>query len=154
MSEVTESPDFDILDGSIEDLADLQTYDPWPEGTYETLFDWSTGKVNEASVVRFDFKLTSVLELANPEAEPPKDGSIAQISAFLINKDGTKSENGQGMVKLVAQALQETFGGTTPREVLDAAKGGKVAVTFKVRSKTKDGETNHYQKLVALVPAD
>lgn len=140
----------DILDGSIDDLADLQEYKPWPAGSYNAIFSWEVTKINDAPVVKFVFKNPEVLELADPEAEVPRENSSTSISAFLLQADGSVNENGQGLIKLVSKGLQDTFGGESPREVLDNAAGGKVAVTFKVTSRTKDGETNYYQKLVMV----
>lgn len=148
---------FDFLDNTVEDLADLPEFKPFPKGSYKFLFDWepfkSDDKENKSSGIKLKLSFQEVLELADPEATPPAEGRKLTLSLFARKRDGSKNEFGEGQIKMVASALKETFGGALVRETLDAAAGATVAVTLKTRANPKDPEAV-FNELVEFAVAD
>lgn len=149
MSEVVMSME-DLLNSSVDQLADLKEFKPLPEGSYICIFDWA--KNESPAGVKFTLTVKEVVELANPTEE-----NIAEANApdaketilFIFNtKDGKANSMGQGELKnIVNEVFQETFGGETLAETLDNAKGAEIRVVLGHRTSTKDGETKVFPKL-------
>lgn len=145
----TEEVDFDILDSTVDELADLKEFLPFPAGTYICLYEAELKAIQNKPAVISKFKLREVVELANAQHTEPAADATTDVAFILKNNDGGVNEVAQGKLKLVVTALKETFGGDTVRETLQNAKGAEVKVTFKVRTDRNDKD-KHYNDIVAL----
>lgn len=132
----------DLLAGSLDDLADMPEYKPYPAGAHRVTFHVEEKQINNKPAVEFKFKYVEALELTNPEETPPKAGDEAQVLCILTNNDGTRNEFSEGTIKMVAAALKESFPGSNVREILSAAKGAEVVIVTSIR-KGKDGRPDN-----------
>lgn len=146
----------DLLNSSVDQLADLKEFKPLPVGQYRMIFDWEK---SEAPLgVRMTLRVQEVIELADPSEENMADASAPDAKETILfaffNKDGEPNSFGQGQLKLiVSDVLAPVFGGNNTGETLNNAKGAEVIAVLAHRSNTKDGETKTYPSLKSLVLA-
>lgn len=145
MSEVN----FDLLDGSIDDLADLEAFSPIPAGTHKISIKWDTKEINGKPAVTMKMTTLETVEMASSSEEPPEAGKQADVAFLLLKDDGEPNTMGQGQLKEILSALRETFGGDTGRETMEASDGAEVMVTLKVRASKNDPDQkfNNIKKL-------
>lgn len=140
----------DLLNSSVDDLADLKEFKPLPEGSYNCIFDWN--KSENPVGVKVTLTVKDVLELADPSdenvAQANEPGAKETFLFMFYTKDGEPNSMGQGELKnMIRDVLKPVFAGDTNSETLDNAKGAEVHVVFGHRSVTKDGETKKFPKL-------
>lgn len=145
---------FDLLDESLDNLADLEKFEPFPAGSHQVELSFKTEEHNSLPVVRMGMKMVETLELANSTDVAPEPGKSVGISFFLKYKDKdtqaiVPNKVGQGQLKEILSVLKETFGGENPREIMAAAEGANVAVTLKVRPDKNDADIK-YNTLKAI----
>lgn len=103
-----------LLDGTLDDLADLPEFKPFPVGSYElSLMIEPDKKIKNVYFTKL--KIRSVVELADANAVPPEKGAESNVRSDLSN------EYGQGEFKKVLAALAAKFGGKTNRELIELA---------------------------------
>lgn len=134
---------FDLLDESLDNLADLEKFEPFPAGSHQVSIGWKEESINELPAIRLEMTMVESLELANSTDAIPEPGKKVGILFMLKYKDRQTNDIvpnkvGQGQVKEILHALRETFGGSSPREIMAASEGANVAVTLKVRPKKDD----------------
>lgn len=124
----------DILDATLDDLADLPAFEVPPAGAYHaTILSMESKKINEHPSMEIKFRLNSTLELANSADTPVADGTETSIAYMLDN------EFGQGKFKEVVAPIAEHLGVKSIREVAENVKGLEVMLVTSVRkSKTSD----------------
>lgn len=136
--------DLDLLDSTIDDLADYVGFEPVPRGDYLAIFGYEITRIgdNELPAIRANFKVTEVLQLANPEDTPPAEGKEVGILYILRNKEGKPIEFQEGLLKRdILNPLREVTGGDKISEILENGDGNVVAVTFGLKKrKTEPGE--------------
>lgn len=149
----------DLLDSSIDELADLERFTPIPAGTHKLRLEWSFPEHDTQVVVQLKLTVVETLEMANSSELVPEPGKSGNIRFPLQNKDGTPIVSaktgkpmtmGQGQLKEVVAVLQPTFGGGTLREVIDNSQGAEVVATLKVR-KSKDDPDVQFNELKAIL---
>lgn len=132
-----------LLAGTLDDLADMPEFKPYPAGVHKVIFDWEQKMINEKPAIEFKFKYVETLELVNAtEDAPPKAGDEAQNLCMLVNNDGKPNEFSQGTIKLFVAALKDQFPGANNGEILTAAKGAEIAIVTAIR-KGKDGRPDN-----------
>lgn len=136
---------FDLLDESLDNLSDLEKFEPLPAGAHLANVEFSKEDNNGLPVVVMGLTLVETLELANSTDVIPEPGKKINLKYFLRYKDKQTQEVvpnkvGQGQLKEILRVLQETAGGVSPNEVMDAANGMQVAVTLKVRNSKDDAD--------------
>lgn len=120
-----------ILDATLDDLADLPSIQLFPNGAHKVKLEF---KIDTKKVaVQMTMHYIEPLELADPKQTAPAAGDKNTIFFNLKKKDGTANEYAQGALKEVVKVLQGTFGGTSTTEVLEASKDAEVAVVTKIR---------------------
>lgn len=129
---------FDLLDGSIDELADLEAFSPIPAGTHKVSIKWDTKAINEKPAVTMKMTVLETIEMASSTEEPPEAGKEADMAFILTKDDGEPNTMGQGQLKEILSTLRETFGGDTGRETMEASDGAEVMVTLKVRASKND----------------
>jgi hypothetical protein len=120
-----------ILDATLDDLADAPSTEIFPEGAHKVSF--SSKIDNKKLQVQITFTYIEPLEISDPTAVPPALGDKNFLFISLKKKDGTANEIGQGELKNVVKALSERFPGNSTREILEAAEKAEVAVVTKVK---------------------
>ncbi len=142
-----------ILDGTLDDIADLPSFAAWPSGAYRATLKEGFKLKEINGKPAYELKLTNeeVLEISNAleQEEAPKIGDEASL-AF-----GMDSETGRGFFKEAIKPFVEALGlpsgqAGVIRAAVDSSKGLQVMVILKRTKKTVDGEEKKYQHLVKL----
>lgn len=120
------SDNFDLLDATLDDLADLPQQSPFPAGCHvATMFiSLPTPKPGKKQGVMVKFKYKESKELTDVTAVPPNPGDEALMFISLYKKDGTTNDIGQGQLKMLLKPLADAGLSGSPRELIEAAKPG------------------------------
>lgn len=105
-----------LLDATLDDLADLPSFKPFPIGAHKVLATFGTKEINGKSAITLDFKYVEVVELANPQDEEPKAGDSAN-TMFMID-----NEFGLGNFKMCATYFAEYVGSTNLRAIVEGVE--------------------------------
>ena len=138
------------LDVSLDTIPDLPTYIVPPAGAHKVRvrapkIDAEKGSINTG------FEYLEVIELADPEAPAPKEGSLLGENYRPGKENPTV---GLSRLKKHWEAVMVAQGWTTVRELLDGMEGLEVALSTKVRKyKDNDGNDAEAMQLVAIMPA-
>lgn len=127
-----------LLDETLDDLADLPQVAPFPAGAHiAQMHILPREKKPGAYLVKFTLKNT--LELSTPTDTPPKEGDQALMNVFTMKKEGGKNEFGQGQLKMLLTPIAQRMGLNRVGDILEAIKadGVEVAVVTGVQ-KSKD----------------
>lgn len=139
-----------LLDGTLDDLADLPAFKVFPEGAYTCAISIVPKKIGDISGVELKAKLETVEELADPAAtDVPAPGDETSVFYNLAN------EFAQGAFKEILKSLRSDMNldaSLSNREVMEQANGVSALVVFKVRA-DKNDPTKLYQgiKKVAII---
>lgn len=133
-----------LLDGTLDDLADMPEFKPFPPGAHRVianLVDKTAPKdqVNKHPGYELRLKLVEHMELADPE-KAMAAGTETGVLYLLDN------EMGQGQFKKFLAAIGEKFGPKSNRELIAEVKNLDMLVVTKVRS-NKD-KTQEYTDIV------
>ena len=151
MSEVNTNPDFDLLDGSVDELADLKGFEPFPEGSYKLSINWNQKEINDCPAVILKLTCVEVLELSDKTKEAPEVGKSVDIAYIYKRKDKNdpkklvRNEVAEGQLKEVLQVLQPVFTAANNRELMAASEGAEIAATLKVRADKNDPDKKYNQ---------
>jgi|AntDeeMinimDraft_6_1070357.scaffolds.fasta_scaffold07455_2 hypothetical protein len=129
---------FDLLDSSIDELADLESFSPIPAGTHRVSINWEKKEINEKPGVVLNMKVLETIEMSNSSEEPPEIGKESDILFLLKKDDGTPNTMGQGQLKEIVVALREVHGGDTIAQTMENSDGAEVVVTLKIRASKND----------------
>lgn len=131
---------FELLDETLDDLADLPQVQPFPPGAHlaKMTITVKEGKVTDGKKgppsYLASFEYINVLELTDPSRTPPNAGDKAFVNIYTRKKDGTPNEFGQGQLKLLLAPLQERLQTSNVRELLEATKAGvEVGITTGIK---------------------
>jgi len=129
--------DFDVdalLDGTLDDLADLPEFRPYIPGTHRVTYTIEKDKKLK-TVYYGKMKLLETMEQSNAEDKPLEVGAEAAIRYDLTN------DYGQGAFKKVLSIAAEKFGAKANRELIDDMKNVECLVVTKlVESKKTAGQ--------------
>lgn len=131
-----------LLDGTLDDLADLPEFKPFPAGTHRAIIKMEQKVVNNHPSIEVSLKAVETIELANTDDEPLVAGAETSVLYMLDN------EIAQGAFKKVLASLGEHFGAMSNRELIATAQNAEVLVVTKLRS-NKD-KSQMYTDIVAL----
>ena len=142
---------FDLLDENLDELADLEGFEPIPAGTFRLVINFSNETINDKPAVKLDLKVLEVLELSDSSLDADSYiGKSNNIAYILKKNDGGPNKVAQGQLKEVLSVLKETFGGDTVRDVMENSNGAEVTGTLKVRV-DKNDPTRRSNEVVAIV---
>jgi hypothetical protein len=123
----------DILDSSIDDLADLADFGVYPSGLHRVVINWEKKTVNNKPCMEMKMKLVETVELANPATDQPSNpGTESSVLFFLDN------EFGQGALKNVMKVLAGACGTTSIKDTAEASNGMEVSVAIQTKPDKKD----------------
>lgn len=122
-----------LLDATLDDLADLPSFKPFPTGAHKVSASLDFKEINKKPAVEASFIHMETLELSNPEDVPPVAGDKANTLFMLDN------EIGQGKFKAIAKIFSEALGITgSIRDVIDAVTNVECAIITTVVQDDKD----------------
>ena len=143
---------FDLLDSSVEDLAELEGFAPIPAGTHRLAIGWETKDINGKPSVILKMEVLETLEMANVSDEAPDPGKKSDVAFMLTKDNGEANTMGQGQLRAVIESLAESFGGDTTRETMEASEGAEVVATLKIRANKNDPDQK-FNNIVTLAAA-
>lgn len=147
---------FDLLDSTLDDLADLPSNEPFPAGAHAATMLLSLPKVEAGkpakSMVICKFIYKEALELSNPQTDvAPNPGDESTLFFNLKKKDGTANTYGQGQLKMCLAVLKEMgIEGASNREMIENAKAG---VDVAIVTGTQEYQGNKQMTLVKIAAA-
>ena len=142
-----------LLDANLEDLADLQKFEPLPVGSYKQRISWEIPESEEKVTVVMKLAVIECLDIPGVEEENlPAAGKEATFwmdlqkkdGSPILWKDGSANTTGQGMLKEVLLALAPVFnpeGTLTVREIISASEGAEVLTTLKIKASKQDPDS-------------
>jgi hypothetical protein len=136
-----------LLDGTLDDLADMPEFRPYPVGTHRvnaTLVNKTEKKnwVNGHPGYELKMKAIETIELANTEDTPLQQGAETGVLYLLDN------EMGQGSFKKILASVAEKLGPASNRELAAQVVNLECLVVTKQRQ-NKD-KTATYTDIVEL----
>lgn len=132
-----------LLDGSIDDLADLPEFAVFPNGVHKVRIKWEKKEVNKHPALELKMALIETVELANAADTPLAVGAESNILYMLDN------EFGQGKMKEIMKVLSAATGTAKISETMEASNGMEVQVVTKVRQ-NKD-KTQSYTDITKII---
>lgn len=146
----TQTLDLDILDGllteTIDDLADLPSFDPFPAGMHNCIVNFLTKEVKDNLCIEVVFTLQETIEQDDEDAKPAKAGD--KVSALCqLQGDEKQVEFGQGRLKQILTPLGEHFGISGTRAIIEAAEGATVAIVSGIRLDKEDKNRKYFNLL-------
>jgi hypothetical protein len=135
----------DILDGTLDDLADAPEFKPFPNGAHKASIYFERKEVNKHPCVEVKLKAIETLELVDPEKDTPLvKGAEASVLYMLDN------DMGQGKFKELMKTFSAHFGNKKLSELMKEAQGAEVAVVTSQRP-NKD-KTAVYMDITNIQP--
>jgi hypothetical protein len=116
-----------ILDQVLDDIADLPSFAPFPNGAHRVTIKFEEKEVNKHPSVELQMKALETLELADPTEVPLVAGAETSVLYMLDN------EFGLGKLKEVLKPLGAHFGVQNLRAIMEAANGTECMVVTSVR---------------------
>ena len=120
-----------ILDATLDDLADMPSIVPFPDGAHKVTLNFKFDDKKAAVILTCTY--VEALEIPDTEAEIPEVGDKNTVYFGLKNKDGKANEYAQGALKNILNSLKETYPGNSMKEIMQSAEGAEVAVVTKIR---------------------
>ena len=136
-----------ILDGTLDDLADLPEFKPFPVGTHKAVLTMEQKVINKHPAIEVKLKALETIELpSGSEAEPVSPGQEGTVLYMLDN------ELGQGKFKKLLKQLAETYGtDKTNRQIMEESRNAEVLVVTTLRSNKE--KTKQYMDIDSIVVA-
>lgn len=148
----------DLLDGTLDDLADAPSFKPFAIGVHRATIKWETKTINELPAVELSLKHLETVELKNPEDTPPTVGDETSVAFMLKKKDKDNggaiiaNELAQGQWKDLLKLLKKDLNlgdEVSNRAVMEATNGMECMVVTDIRidkreSKTDESTWKHY----------
>lgn len=126
----------DLMGKTLDDLADLPSFEPPPDGSYTLELTIEKKKINKKDAVSFNYIVKSIMEQADPSVAPAEIGQKFN-EAFVIEDN----EVGEGFFKIASAPIFKHFQCKTYGEFFE--KGKNLTVFGVVKGKDfKDGNGN------------
>ena len=134
-----------LLDATLDDLADMPEFKPFPNGAHKATIEFIEKVVNKKDSVEVKFTAIETIELADPVNDKPLEkGATASVLCQLHN------EMGQGSLKEILKPLGVHYNLTKLREIMATSKGTEVAIATKQHA-DKDDPNKKYMGIVSLL---
>jgi len=134
----------DLLDGTLDDIADLPSFEPFPSGAYRVLASFAVKPIKGHGLCpELSFKLLECLQLAETSDVPPNEGSEASTLYMLDN------EVGAGKFKKIAAKFVDFAGSRKNRDIIDAVKDVECVLLSSVTI-DKNDSTRRYLDVIDI----
>ena len=154
MSTVNTTSIDSLLDGTLDDLADVPEFKPFPMGAHKVTIKWDIKEINSQPAIELALTAVETIELTNPETDKPvAAGDTTNVMFMLKKKDGTNNDLAQGQWKELMKPLAAHFGTTSNKATMEASNGAEVLVITDVRksvSKTDANDVKYYSSVKSL----
>lgn len=120
----------DLLDGTIDDLADFPEFRPYNEGAHLCMYTLERDK-KDKNVIYSCLKLIETKEQTDSKATPMEPGAETRVRHDLSN------EFGQGQFKRIMTAAAAKFGAKSNRALMEEMNSVEVLVVTKLNENKK-----------------
>lgn len=118
-----------LLDGTLDDLADMPEFKPYPAGTHDAVMTIEQKMINNRPSFIVHLKAVETVELANPQEDTPLEKDASTDVSYMMD-----NEMGQGGFKELLKAAAEKFGSKNNRDLIADMQNATVRITTKVRA--------------------
>lgn len=139
----------DLLDGTLDDLADMPEFKVFPPGTHRATLTWDLAKTIGSDPKKYvEAKLTAIetVELPSGSEDTPLERGTESTCLFDLT-----NEYAQGKIKEILKSLAEHYGAKSNRALFEESNGAEVLVVTSQRSNKE--KTKKYLEIVNLVVA-
>ena len=133
----------DLLNSSVDDLADMPEFAVFPAGAHRVSVSFSSKTVNKHPSVEMKMVARETVELANPNDDQPLAAGTEGTILFMLDND-----LGQGKLKDILKVFAGVTGGATLSEIMANANGSEVVAVTKVRQNKE--KTQSYTDVVKV----
>jgi len=147
----------DILDQSIDDLADLPEFKVPDTGIYKLRVTGGTKAINNKPAVTTSFVVREIVELADssiPEEQRAKAGDKFDIAYILKDEDGNKSEIAEGRMKEFLAPFHAHYGEKSIRAIIEGPLTEGVDITAQVVKKARKNDPEKFDARISDVTID
>jgi hypothetical protein len=137
-----------LLDGTLDDLADMPEFKPFPAGTHKVIVSFEQKKVNNFMGFEIKMKAIETVELPAGSETPVTPGAETSVFYFFQHTKPITAELGQGKFKEIMKSLAEHYGQHTNRELIEMAQNAEVIVVTDLRKGKNAGQ--FYTEIVAM----
>ena len=134
--------DFNLLDQTLDDLADLPEFKLYPNGAHTVTIQFEEKTINNHPCVELSMIAVRTEELSNPSDTELTAGDTGSVLYMLDN------EFGQGALKNLLKPLGQHFGISNLREIMDASAMLECLVVTKQRQNKE--KTQSYMSVTSL----
>lgn len=133
-----------LLDGTLDDLADMPEFKPFPVGAHRVTINLEQKTVGEIPSIEVKITALETVELTDPEAAPCMAGDSTNVLFMLYRKDDktnklVPNDLGQGQFKNLISSLAPSFPElTSTRQIMEAANNMECLVSTGQRFDKKD----------------
>lgn len=130
-----------LLDGTLDDLADLPEYKNIPPGVHRCNINFELKEIGDKKYPAVAVTLTAIetVELPAGATEAAEKGQKSNVLLFLKHEKQTVAMMGQGKFKELMKVLAESFGDKSPRELMELGQGAEILAQTSLRKpKGKD----------------
>lgn len=131
----------DLLDSTLDDLADLPSFEPFPPGIHRALVSLEVKKINDSDAIEMKMKGVETIELTNPTSDKSIEQGDECNTLFMLGND-----IGRGKFKAVAAVFGEAFSLSNLREIIEQVDNIECLITNSVR-KDKDDPDKRYMNI-------
>jgi len=133
MTEQTAAFDIDsLLDGTLDDLADLPEFRPFPVGTYRVAASITQDPKQAKNLFFLNLKVLETLELSDPTETPVEVGAETRIRYDVLN------QYGQGNFKKILSAFGTKLGLGKVSAILEEARNPHESLVVTKQTFSKD----------------
>jgi hypothetical protein len=134
-----------ILDGTLDDLADIPEFKAFPPGTHRCVIYFETNTEDKANpFITLKLKALETVELPSGSTDDPVSKDQETNKRYYL-----ANEYGQGDFKEVMKQLGEHFGPQSNRDMMAAAQNAEALVVTDTRIDKKD-KSKKYLEIKAI----
>lgn len=123
-----------LLDGTLDDLADMPEFKPFPVGTHKVVFKAEVKKVGKDTAVEVGMTAIETVELpSGSEDQPLAAGDNTNVLYFLTHSNPQVAEMGQGQFKELMKSVAEHFGAKKNSDLIADLNGAEGLVVTGIR---------------------
>ena len=130
-----------LLDATLDDLADLPGFLVPPNGAYTVSMKIAEKEVNKKPAIEVKMVIKETVEIANPDDKAPPDGTECSTLYFMDN------ETGVGFFKELFKTIGPALGVKTIKELFEATASGVECLVVTKSNFNKD-KTQEYLNIV------
>lgn len=123
-----------LLDGTLDDLADMPEFRPFPTGIHKCTVNMEVKEVSGQRAVEVKLTAIETVELPSGSEDTPLNaGDSTNVLYFLTHSNPKVAEMGQGGFKELMKVAAAHFGSKSNRELIADMNGAECLVSTTTR---------------------